>query len=149
MFYYNDEIKQKYPRKSIEEPVEGLKGQIYKIVDNKPSFDPVMEELVFIGVRKTKENYEGLKHLKIAYRDFEAVKKSEDQLISELETKFGEWLDNAYPLWKRQKHALECEIGKPNKKENANKWRAWELSQRELLEEKILNKDYTFNFKHL
>jgi hypothetical protein len=149
MYYYNNEIKKKYPRKDIKEKIEGLKGTYYKLIDQIPEFNEITQSIVKDKIVKTKKKYQNISHLKIAYQTYKVIDKPESQVISKFEQKFGQWLDEIYPIWKRQKHALESALSNGQRKKNADDWRNWEMSQRELLEQKIIDKDYTFSFKIL
>lgn len=99
-------IKSKYPRKDISEKIEGLVGlEIYKLVDNKPIYEALSHKVVKTDIVLSEDIYGENKHLKIAYQNWELIKLSDNQIISNLNISLGNHLDTQYPIWERTKHA--------------------------------------------
>lgn len=148
MFYYNGKILKSYPRKDIKEKIQGLKGDYFKLIDEEPEYNEISQQLVKGEIKTTEELYNDLEHIKIAYQEYTVEDLTEEQANNNLDRKFGQWIDSIYPNWKRNKN-LALSLKRDNgKKDDADAWIEWELQQRELLEEKKINKDYEFNFKN-
>jgi hypothetical protein len=110
---YSDE----YIRKDYKEKPEGKQNpdlRIYVLIDNIPSYNPSFETISKLDIRKTKENYEGLKHLLIAYQDYNVIPIDVESIVNELTTSLGMYLDINYPVYLRDKHVREMVFSKSN-----------------------------------
>lgn len=147
-FLIDDKIIDKYPRKDIKEPIEGRNNPVYIIIDNMPDFDNTTQRIKKSTIEKTNKNHKDYNHLLVAYQEYEIFDIPESEIQLKFESDFGTWIDDNYPIWKRIKHLSEL-INQNTTEERKSKiesWINWELEQREMLKEKIKNKDYKFNF---
>lgn len=148
-FLIDNKIVNKYPRKDISEPIEGRKGKIYVIVDDIPDYNNLSQIVKKTAIDKTDEIYNNHEHLLIAYQQYDIINLSDEISAQNIKDKFGNWIDENYPVWKRQKHLTELTQRSPgqSRKSELENWINWEFSQREKLEQKIKNKDFTFDFE--
>lgn len=148
-FLIDNKIVNKYPRKDISEPIEGRKDEVYVIVDDIPAYNNLSQIVQKASIDKTDEIYNNHEHLLIAYQRYDIINLSDEISASNMQMKFGQWIDENYPIWKRQKHLTELTQRNPGqaKKTEIEDWINWEFAQREKLEQKIINKDFTFDFE--
>lgn len=148
MFLINGKIRNKYPRQNIEEPVVGAKFTVYKIVDKIPIYKSNVQTIEKSNIEETEELYDGLEHIKVAYQNYIVKDISDNILKQKFKEEFGTWLDNEYPLWRRQKHFVELTRSPLEDKryDELISWQDWEFEQRRIFKEEIENKTYNFNF---
>jgi len=155
MFIYFDKIsgtevrRGKYNRNNIDEPIEGEHSvTVYKLLDVLIDCDPDYQRKNKTTLDISEDLYKGLEHIKIAYQNYEVVDFPDEQKISIFSNKFGSWIDQQYPVYKRQKHSDELVMNPTaERKADIESWKAWEFSQRDLFDQKKINKDFNFNFE--
>lgn len=148
-FLIDNKIISKYPRKDIKEPIDGREGKVYIIIDDIPNYNELSQRIIKKNIDETNEIYNDHEHILIAYQRYEVIDWHDEISINNLQIKFGQWIDENYPLWKRQKHLTEILQGTFDlqRKSYIDGWIQWEFEQREKLEQKINNKDYIFDFE--
>lgn len=148
-FLIDNKIVSKYPRKDISEPIEGRKDKVYVIVDDIPTYNNLSQIVQKVSIDKTDEIYNNHEHLYIAYQRYNVVNLPDEIAIQNIKDKFANWIDKNYPIWKRQKHLTELTQRNPgqSRKGELEDWINWEFTQRDKLEQKISNKNFTFDFE--
>jgi len=138
-----------YPRGNDKymEPLEGKHNlKIYVIIENPLKYNSDYEYIQKSEIRKTKENYEGLNHLLIAYQDYKIVKKDIETIVIELDRELGGYLDSTYPQWQRDKHLREIALTKSTGKrlqylKDLDAWMDSCRAQRDIKEQQIINNE--------
>lgn len=154
MFIYFDKItglekrRGSYVRKDIKEPIEGeTDNDVYKLLDRVINYDPDYQTKEKKNIDISKDIYQGQKHIKIAYQNYEIIEKpdiAKDEIFCK---KFGEWIDLQYDPIKRTKHITELTMNPSQEREDYIKaFQVWEFEQRKIFAKKRVDKDYTLNF---
>jgi hypothetical protein len=100
-----------YPGEDISKMPHGFesdKFDLYVLIDEKPDHSE-LQQLIETGTIYTEKYHHELSHLKICYRQYDVIDIDKNKIINQLNTAFGDYIDNQYPVWKRLKHNDELD----------------------------------------
>jgi len=97
-----------YPNIDINSPILGLDPDIefYGIVEENPSYDPSKFNRIR-SERLENTSFMGIPHLKIYIKGWIITEKTQEEVLSKINSSLGSYIETNYPLWKQIKHNSE------------------------------------------